>query len=463
MSSDVVIKVENIGKCYKIYRHPKDELKQFVLSRLYRTLHKSPPKYYREFWAAKDISFEVKQGEVLGIIGKNGSGKSTLLQLISGILAPTCGNVAICGKIATLLELSSGFNPMFSGLENIYLNAAVLGFTSSEIDKSLNDIIAFAEIGDCIDQPLKTYSSGMKLRLAFAVHTLLEPEILVVDEGLAVGDEKFRRKCFVRFEELKKRGTTILFVSHSESQILQLCDRAILLHNGEKLLDGIPQYILAGYQRLLYAPQQEQEKLAKKMSQDEKDGKANSHNKNGQLNENAETHVFVPADKDNLFLCSYYDASLSPTSTISYSGTSAKIINIEIYDNNDKKVNVINAKERCKIIVNVEFLEDCRDIYFGMNIQNISGVVITGQKFPSKHDTLYSFTKGNKVMITFFIGMRLLPGVYYIGSGVWSLNDANCLHRVIDMVMFKIMESSSPISEGYCDLMAQRPDVSLAD
>jgi len=231
MYSDIAIKVENLSKLYQIYDHPRDRLKQFVMPPLQR--FGGPPKqYYREFWALKNLSFEVKKGETVGIIGRNGSGKSTLLQIICGTLNPTSGNVQFNGRIAALLELGSGFNPEFTGRENVYMNAAILGLTTQQIDKKYDDILAFADIGDFIEQPVKTYSSGMVVRLAFAVIAHVDAEIIVIDEALAVGDSVFTQKCMRFLRKFKDEGTLIL-VSHDMGSVLNLCERAVWLHHGQ--------------------------------------------------------------------------------------------------------------------------------------------------------------------------------------------------------------------------------------
>ena len=238
MSSDIAIKVENLSKCYQIYEQPRDRLKQFVMPRLQRGLGGQPKQYYREFWALKDVSFEVKKGETVGIIGRNGSGKSTLLQIICGTLNPTGGTVTTHGRIAALLELGSGFNPDFTGRENVYINGAVLGLSRDELDICFDQIIAFADIGDFIEQPVKTYSSGMQMRLAFAVSVSVEPDILVVDEALAVGDMAFQQKCLQRLADLKEKGTTILMVSHDIMLIRNYCSYAIYIDCGVMKCDG---------------------------------------------------------------------------------------------------------------------------------------------------------------------------------------------------------------------------------
>lgn len=248
----VAIRVSGLEKCFQIYNAPRDRLKQFIAPRLQRLIGRPIKQYYQEFWALKDISFEIKKGETVGIIGRNGSGKSTLLQIICGTLSPTRGSVETNGRVAALLELGSGFNPEFSGRENVYLNASLLGLTKDEVDKRFDDIAAFADIGQFIEQPVKTYSSGMMVRLAFAVQCQINPDILIVDEALAVGDARFQAKCFERLRQLKENGTSILLVTHSSEQIVTHCSRAILLNNGIQLESGEPRRVVNRYMDLLF-------------------------------------------------------------------------------------------------------------------------------------------------------------------------------------------------------------------
>jgi len=249
---DTVIRVRNLSKCYLIYDRPQDRLKQSVVPRLQRLLGRLPRKYYREFWALRDVSFDVRRGETVGIIGRNGAGKSTLLQILCGTLHPNGGTVEISGRVAALLELGSGFNPEFSGRENVYLYAGILGLSQQEVDAKFDDIAAFADIGDFIDQPIKTYSSGMVVRLAFAVAACVNPDILVVDEALAVGDIRFQAKCFRRLEQLIDQGTSVLFVSHSIEEVTRHCDRAILIENGAIAIIGTPKPVTNRYLDLLF-------------------------------------------------------------------------------------------------------------------------------------------------------------------------------------------------------------------
>ncbi|MEM7729918.1 MAG: ABC transporter ATP-binding protein, partial [Pseudomonadota bacterium] len=242
--TEPAISARGLSKTYRIYDRPSDRLWELITPG--RARHK-------RFDALRDVSFDVRPGETLGIVGRNGSDKSTLLQMICGTLRPSAGEVRVRGRIAALLELGAGFNAEFSGRENVYLNATILGMSRAEIDERFDSIAAFAGLGDFIDRPVKTYSSGMFVRLAFAVAINSDPDVLVVDEALAVGDEAFQRKCFARIEQIQSRGATVLFVSHAPSSVLQLCSRAILLDGGEKLLEGAPKHVIGQYQRMMNA------------------------------------------------------------------------------------------------------------------------------------------------------------------------------------------------------------------
>ena len=255
MSSDISIKVDNLSKCFHIYDQPRDRFKQFFMPRIQRALGLRSKQLYREFWALKNISFEVKRGETIGVIGRNGSGKSTLLQMICGTLHPTGGSVQTFGRVAALLELGSGFNPEFSGRENIYMNGSVLGLTNAEIDERFDAIVEFADIGDFIEQPVKTYSSGMMLRLAFAVIAHVDADILIIDEALAVGDAFFTQKCMRFLRKFMNTGT-ILFVSHDTSSVRGLCNSAIWLEKGKVLKQGSPKVICDEYLEAFYEAQQ---------------------------------------------------------------------------------------------------------------------------------------------------------------------------------------------------------------
>lgn len=245
MPTDLAVRADGLGKCYHLYERPQDRLKQILRGGRHR--------YYREFWALRDVAFELPRGGTLGIVGRNGSGKSTLLQLVAGTLTPTSGGVAVNGRVAPLLELGTGFNPEFTGRENVYLNGALLGLAREEIDARFDAIAGFADIGAFIDQPVKVYSSGMYVRLAFAVATAVEPDVLVLDEALAVGDARFQLACYERIQRMLDNGMTLLFVSHDGNAVKRLCERALVLEGGRVAFDGAPNAALNAYSRLLFA------------------------------------------------------------------------------------------------------------------------------------------------------------------------------------------------------------------
>jgi len=255
MSDDIAIRVENLSKCYPIFEKPRDRLKQMVLPCLAKFGGLESRKYFREFWALRDVSFEVRKGEAVGILGRNGAGKSTLLQIISGTLAASSGAVEVNGRVAALLELGSGFNPEFSGRENVYLSGAILGLCQSQISSRFEEVAAFADIGEFLDQPVKTYSSGMLMRLAFAVNTFLSPDILIVDEALGVGDAPFQAKCFRRLRQLIEEGVSLLFVSHDLATVRSVCSRALWLKAGYAEKWGEAQFVAKAYEKFCWAEQ----------------------------------------------------------------------------------------------------------------------------------------------------------------------------------------------------------------
>lgn len=252
MSSDIAIKVENLSKCYQIYDKPRDRLLQGIMPRLQRLVGKQPKQYCREFWALKDVSFEIRKGETVGIIGRNGAGKSTLLQMICGTLTPTEGTIETNGRVAALLELGSGFNPEFTGRENIYMAASIYGLSHDEINDRFDQIAEFADIGEFIEQPIKTYSSGMYVRLAFAVVSKMKPAILIIDEALAVGDARFQKKCLDNMYALRDSGVTVILVTHDTFTAKNFCSRLLLQDNGRLIADGDPSLVATQYYRILF-------------------------------------------------------------------------------------------------------------------------------------------------------------------------------------------------------------------
>jgi lipopolysaccharide transport system ATP-binding protein len=448
-SNDVVIQVKNLGKCYNIYNRPQDRLKQSIIPRLQQLVGRPVNRYFHEFWALHNISFEIKKGETVGIIGRNGSGKSTLLQITSGTLNPTSGIVTTQGRIAALLELGSGFNPEFSGRENVYLNGAILGLSKEEVDSRFDDIAGFADIGEFIEQPVKMYSSGMVVRLAFAVQAMVNPDILIVDEALAVGDEKFQRKCFARIEELKSRGTSILFVSHSGPQILELCDKALLLEQGERLMFAQPLQVIRAYQKLIYAPADERERLLQEYRTiDQSNGEVTS----------LEPAELATIDENK---SASFDPGLSPQTTEVYTIQGAEIRSFQILDGDRHLVNLLKLGQTYQFEVSGQFVADSNSVYFGCHIRALSGVVITGQRYPEEGKFIKQVHAGENFRITYGLKMILLPGVYFISTGVWSIYEPSCLHRVMDAVMFRVSQDQKLNSSGYVDLSSTEPALEI--
>ncbi|MFR0692318.1 ABC transporter ATP-binding protein [Enterobacterales bacterium AE_CKDN230030158-1A_HGKHYDSX7] len=450
-TDEVAIRVENLSKCFHVYDLPRHRLQQFVLPPLRRLVGLPAPNYYREYWALHDVSFTIGKGETVGIVGKNGSGKSTLLQLICGTLTPTSGQVETRGRIAALLELGSGFNPEFTGIENVYLNGAVLGLDRQEIDARLDDILAFADIGDFIRQPVKTYSSGMAVRLAFAVQTVVDPDIFIVDEALAVGDEKFQRKCFARLEELKARGTSILFVSHSAPSVKELCDKALLLNEGQKLLYGEAAEVVKNYQRLIYAPAEKYQQLIQAYKElDLEDASVPL-----QLTDESESQGRKASEDE-------FDPGLVPESTVRYPEQGARIESLEIFNAKGEQVNVLNPGGEYQFVVSGSFEKACDSVYFGMHIRTISGLEVTGQRYPQEPQTVEHIPAGGKFRMSFSYRMSLIPGIYFAGCGLWSNYEPNNLNRIMDAVMFRVALPNVNHSFGYCDLMTESPTLELS-
>ncbi|RYY74755.1 MAG: ABC transporter ATP-binding protein [Gammaproteobacteria bacterium] len=343
MSSEVVIKVSNVSKCYQVYSSPTDRLKQFFLP-IQNCFYKNKKQdYFKEFWAVEDISFEVKRGESVGILGRNGSGKSTLLQLICGTLAPTTGEIVTNGRIAALLELGSGFNPEFSGRENVYLNGSILGLSKSQIDDKFDAIAAFADIGDFLDQPVKTYSSGMLVRLAFAVQVQIEPDILVIDEALAVGDALFQKRCFQQIEKLISNGTTLLFVSHDQESVRTLTSKALLLKNGKQQSWGAAPEVVLEYRKQLH---DEETKYLSKVTE--------------QLNKRSENITQMPAS--------------SRSEKLSFGEGDVLISDVVVLNELDQECNVFYPKDILKIKISCLVKKKIDKLNVGVRIRNKEGI-----------------------------------------------------------------------------------------
>ncbi|WP_037082963.1 ABC transporter ATP-binding protein [Pseudoxanthomonas sp. J35] len=461
MSSEVAIRLAGVGKVFRVYAQPHHRLLQGVSRN---------SRWGKEFRAVSGVNLEVRRGETVGIIGRNGSGKSTLLQMICGTLRCSEGEVEINGRIAALLELGAGFNPEFTGRENVYLNASLMGMSRREIDEKYASIVAFADIGGHIDQPVKTYSSGMYIRLAFAVAINTTPDILVVDEALSVGDEAFQRKCFSRIEELKSGGCTILFVSHSASSIVELCDRAVLLDAGEMLLVSDPKTTVAMYQRLIYSPPEKREEVRAlirgmastqmvlhKGASDSNDFVPLSGAGGGRLSPDVTT---TPARE----LVERFEPGLRSESMVSYVSRGALISNVRIENLAGERVNILKPGESYVYRYDVAFSEDASHVHFGMMIKSTTGVDIFGMSSHAEGEGIDHVSAGERYQVSFRFKSWFLPGSYFTNAGcngVLSDGEAVFMHRIMDAMQFRIQDRATDRRKaGFYDL-AEEPACSL--
>ena len=403
----IAISVDNVSKVYKLFTKPAD--------RVIDALHLAPWKKVPEHHALNDVSFEVKQGEMVGIIGTNGSGKSTILKIITGVLHPTKGDVTVNGRISALLELGAGFNREYTGIENIYLNGTMIGFSKEEIDAKLKDILEFADIGDFVYQPVKTYSSGMFVRLAFAVAINIEPEILIVDEALAVGDVFFQAKCYRKFDEFKKKGKTILFVSHDLSSIVKYCDRVVLLNKGTKLGEGKAKEMIDVYKQVLVGQYDEN---------DTKEATETTANIDGGANEEL----------------------------LEYGSRKAEITECYITDNKGKRTNALIKGEPFTIHMKASFAERVQAPIFAFTIKNARGTEITGTNTMFEKAFMEAVDKGVTKEVTFSQKMDLQGGDYLLSLGLtgYEGSDFTVYHRLYDAVSISVISDKDTV--GFYDM-----------
>ena len=416
MEEKKVIQIRDLSKMYKLYDKPSDRLKE--------SLGLTKKKCYREHYALSHVSFDVHQGETVGIIGTNGSGKSTILKIITGVLNPTDGEVIVDGRISALLELGAGFNMEYSGLENVYLNGTMIGFSREEIDEKLDDILNFADIGEFIHQPVKTYSSGMFVRLAFAVAINIEPEILIVDEALSVGDVFFQAKCYHKFEEFKKMGKTIIFVSHDLSAVSKYCDKVILLNRGEKLDEGSPKAMVDMYKQLLVNQDpintDRQEESGEIVAQ-EIEG---SWKSNFQVNPN----------------------------TLEYGEKIAEIVDFAVFDSKGAITNTIEKGSRFQIKMKILFHEEIQDPIGAYTFKDTRGTEITGTNTMFEKAYIRPPKAGETCVITFEQKMDLQGGEYLISFGCtgYRNGDFHVFHRLYDASNITVVSTKNTV--GFYDM-----------
>lgn len=419
MTDDIAIKVENLSKRYDIYDQPRDRLLQMIL-RGYK-------QFYREFWALKDVSFEVNKGETIGIMGRNGSGKSTLLQIIAGTLSPTTGKVRTGGLMAALLELGSGFNPDFTGRENIYLNGSILGFSRAEMDARFDEIAAFADIGEHLDQPVKTYSSGMALRLAFAVQACVNPQVLIVDEALSVGDEKFQRKCFGYIERLRERGCSILLVTHSTATVEKFCQRGVLLHKGEVHGIGPAKEIVDQYHALLYS------------------------------DEKAYLRYQSVRASSSLPPAPAIRSSTHPASAVAEGSNEAAapsdilavISDWEVLDMEGNRSEQFITGDKLTVRFFVDILNPIEEAQAGILLRTVEGVSVFGTSTLYHQCNYKNARPGSQLVFDFQIKASLCAGCYFITLAIAeaiTCGDMLYLDRKTDVIVIQIHETRTPAS-----------------
>lgn len=417
---ELVIHVEDLNKVYKLYKRNRDRVAEAL------GLSRSPR--FTEHYALRDVCLDIRRGECVGIIGTNGSGKSTILKIITGVLHETSGTVEVHGRISALLELGAGFNMEYNGIENIYLNGMMLGFSEKEIAEKLQDILNFADIGDYVYQPVKTYSSGMFVRLAFAVAINIDPEILIVDEALSVGDVFFQAKCYRKFEEFKKKGKTILFVSHDLSAISKYCDRAVLLNQGVKLGEGSPKEMIDAYKQVLVGQYE-----VPKGGQDVPD-----------LTADADVRAALERRKRQ-------QAGLNPE-TLEYGSKEAEIVDYFLTDAKGVQTTAILKGDEFSVHMKVKIHRDLPAPIFALSIKNIKGVEITGTNTMVEKSFLDGVSAGQTKEISFTQKMRLQGGDYLISLGVTGYEKDNFVvyHRLYDVCNLTVVSDKDTV--GYFDM-----------
>lgn len=421
----MLLVLDNITKVYKLYEKPIDRLKE--------ALHPQRRLYHKDFFALKDISFSIDRGEVVAIVGKNGSGKSTLLKIITGVLTPISGKCIVNAKITALLELGAGFNPELSGLENLYLSGTIMGYSQREMESKVEEIVAFAEIENFIHQPIKTYSSGMKARLGFALAINVNPEILIVDEVLSVGDVAFSKKCYSKIEHLcKDNNTTVLFVSHSAAVVKQLCSRAIMLHDGQKVIDGKASDVVNLYEKFMSNEKIEIENVQAEFAQIKRE-------------KNSPTSTIKKGN---------FSEAIYSKSKVEYKENGAKISNIQVLDCFGNKSNILNFKEDYIYRYEIEFFDNYENVKVAMFIKSAKGIEILGNGVPLEEQNISEVKSGECYGVEWKFNNIFNEGFYFFNCAVnaTSYGVKTILHRVVDAYMIKSQKELENHSKGFVDI-----------
>jgi homopolymeric O-antigen transport system ATP-binding protein len=435
------ISVEGVSKCYQVYARPRDRLAQALLGSR-RTL-------YREFWALRDVSFEVPRGETLGIVGRNGSGKSTLLQVICGTVAPTQGVARVEGRVAALLELGSGFNPDMTGRENVYMNGAILGLEEREIDARFDAIVAFSEIAAFLDQPIKTYSSGMTLRLAFAVAINVDADVLVIDEALAVGDARFQLKCAKAMDRLRDAGKTLLFVSHDPSAIKRLCSEAIVLEAGRMLLRAIPNAALNIYSKLL-ASDRGAEAVAEDIAALERRRAAGD-------SPQGPGAAAKPREERDERTVRLLEGEREPTpitgDEFSYGGELGRIESIAVADLEGQPCTTFTTGARARVdLVLAVGAQPLADTIYALVIKDARGVDVYGTNTYFQGKATPEMPAGSRFRVSFDLALNVMAGTYFLSLG-WTYfegGDLRVVHRRYDAVTLTVLPEDRSIGVANC-------------
>ncbi len=420
------ISVKDLTKVYKLYPNNKSRVKEVFTRK----------NYHQDFYALKDISFDIKEGECYGIIGKNGSGKSTLLKILTGVLSKTSGEVEIDGKIAALLELGAGFNPEYTGRENIYLNGQIMGYTKEEIDKKVDEIIEFAAIGEHIDQPVKTYSSGMFVRLAFAISINVDPEILIVDEALSVGDAFFQLKCYKKFTDLKKQGKTIVFVTHDLSSVIKYCDKVLVLNEGEIIAEGEASEMVDVYKQILV-----NEEMLKGKKELEEGGMSLTEDSGIECNLRLSENV------------------------LEYGTKQAQITDIEVTDSFGRPAPQIEKFDELVVAFTVHFNEEIRNPIFALTFKDVKGTEITGTNTMYEGVDGFVAEAGQDYRIVFKQKIPFQSGSYFLSLGCTGLDvkgNFSVFHRLYDIVQVDVITSKDD-TVGFFDPQADVQVEKLSD
>jgi len=412
------IKVSNLTKVYQLYNHPQDRLKE--------ALHPFRRIYHHDFYALNNVSFEIKKGETVGIIGKNGAGKSTLLKMITGVLTPTDGEISVSGRIASLLELGAGFNPDMTGLENIYLNGTLMGIENEVMDTKVEAILAFADIGEFIHQPVKMYSSGMFARLAFSVSINVDPDVLIIDEALSVGDMAFQLKCFKKFQEFQEEGKTILFVTHALDTVIRYCSRGIVIDGGEKICDDTSKEAVDVFKKVLtgnFNPDKEEQKSQNPQS----------------ISSEVVLKASFPNNKDLL----------------EYGNNKATIYDYGMRDYKGTLNSIFDYDTSCEIIMRVQFNEAIINPIFAFTIKDAKGLEITGTNTLMHHIDTKSYKPQEQVTIKFTQKMNLQLGKYALSLGCVTINEEGIevYSRLYDAILFEVIGNYQMV--GFFDLKSK--------